>query len=84
MKGAENANKVYLTLWRAKHFITNTGIVQFVYYYTETNCFTKTKWYNITCMYSVVNIPSQIVHKVFTIVTHTALKTKLRLILYRH
>lgn len=30
-------------MWRAKHFITNTGIVQYVYYYTETNCFTKTK-----------------------------------------
>lgn len=29
-------------------------------------------------MYSVVNIPSQIVHKVFTIVTSTALKTKLK------
>ena len=27
-------------------------------------------------MYSVVNIPSQIVHKVFTIVTQTAFKTK--------
>lgn len=47
-------------------FITNTGIAQFVYYYTEPNCFTKTKWYNITCIYSVVNIPSQSVHKVFT------------------
>lgn len=29
-------------------------------------------------MYSVVNIPSQIVHKVFTIVTRTVLKTKLK------
>lgn len=34
-------------------------------------------------MYSVVNIPSQIVHKVFTIVTCTALKTKVGLVLYR-
>lgn len=34
-------------------------------------------------MYSVVNILFKIVHKVFTIVTCTALKTKVGLVLYR-